>query len=977
MEEDEDYLLDDTYALRDLIDEDSDEDDGAILFSDDDIIPEDDDPDDEDFEEEPDNFGFSEEELDEEDIDEDFEFRNALREARNFRPKPQKGAKKTKGLAAMRRKIRREELSPEVKLLLSQANEAFVRNDLPVAQNLYLEVVKLDKNNFSAYKTLGEIYRLQGNYNKCSNFWLLAAHLHSWDYEFWRTLAELSVELEHTRQAVYCYSKAISASNGKDLDSIFSRACLYRERGQYKRASDGLLKLRALMPQEPKICRELAKIYVDENRVNDAINMYTRILEDNMKHRRGEKTELKTITFDWSELNILLELYGKKAAWTLAIKALKTVSRWIQFRESQTFWDDQTTVDSEFDDRRFENPRFQALRPEEKAKEYTLPIDIRVQLGLFRLNSKNTNEALRHFEYVLAENIQETADLFLRIGTELETFGLYHEALRYFYPVSNVYENNPAELILSIAKCLRETEDFENARDAYKRLLEHDPDNVEIKVALAEVYFYLDDIQSMSLLYQEAREQRSEERASARKNLLQDTEDVSEDEEMSDDPATKDPDQMALIAEYPSSRKAKRKKFTPLAPEVLHKKELKSTTRINEQYARANRLLERLEDDSDSLGVDRSSIASMWIDIVSELIEVFSTYRCFFSSDKAKKFNTSLRRRTEKLSIDQKLSRLPYLQDEMILSKEMDSGRIPIPSEKFKGIAFTNWFDLFMKYSLMISEYESNVEDALSVQEIARHINVFKKKELTITLGGLSVGFITNDVSVIMNHLRILMNDYQFSIPALKTFLAACKPTELFYHPYVDAPNQKYILRQIKTHDSLKEGRDISGMAAITNTNVDTTKFHPLLNYVYSTFLYVNKSYTAALTYSFKIYRDYCNDPSLVFLMALSNLHRSMQRQTINKNFQIIQGLTFMLEYAELRRSQGGYDMEINYNLGRTFNLLGLNTLALQFYEKVLELDDDEPYDLKYEAAYNSYLIYSYDGNFELAEQVMEKYLCV
>ncbi|KAG7816932.1 hypothetical protein KL928_004396 [Ogataea angusta] len=976
--EDEDFLLDDTDALRDLIDDESEEDE-AIVFSDDGIIPEDDDPNDDDFEVEQDDFGFSDEDLAEEDIDEDFEFRNALREARNFKPKPAKG-KKTRGLAAMRRRMRREELSPEVKQLLSEANEAFVRNDLQTAQNLYLEVVKLDKNNFSAYKTLGEIYRLQGNYNKCSNFWLLAAHLHSWDFEFWRTLAELSVELEHTRQAVYCYSKAISASNGKDYDSIFARACLYRERGQFKRASDSLHRLRAIMPQEPKIYRELAKIYVEENRVNDAISMYTKILEENMKFRRGEKTELKTIAFDWSELNILLELYGKKAAWNVAIKTLKQTSRWIQHRESQTFWDDVPAVDVEFDDRRFDNQKFQALKAEEKAREYSLPIDIRVQLGLFRLNSKNTDEALRHFEYVLRENIQETADLFLRIGSELETFGLYHEALRYFYPVSGVYENNPAELVLSIAKCLRETEDFENAKEAYTRLLEHDPDNVEIKVALAEVYFYLDDIQSMSKLYKEAREQRSKERASARNNLLKDSEDEQDeqDEEMSDEQSARDSEQLALIAEYPSSRRSKKKKVIPLDPELLHKKELKSTTRINEQYMRANRLLERLEDDAESLGHDRHAIASMWIDLVSELIEVFSTYRCFFSSDKAKKFNTGLRRRTEKLSIDQKLSRLPYLQDEMILSKEMDSGRIPIPQDEFKGISFEKWFDLFMRYSLMISEYERNVEDALSIHEIARHINVFKKKELTITLLGLSVGFITNEVSVIMNHLRMLMNDYQFSVPALKTFLAACKPTELFYHPYVDAPNQKYILRQIKTHDSLKEKRDISGMAAITNTNVDTDKFHPLLNYIYSTFLYMNKSYTAALTYSLKIYRDYYNDPSLVFLMGLANLHRSMQRQTINKNFQIIQGLSFMLEYAQLRRAGGGYEMEINYNLGRTFNLLGLNTLALQFYEQVLLLDEpDDAYNLKYEAAYNSYLIYCYNGNFKLAEELMDKYLCV
>ncbi|GMG27094.1 unnamed protein product [Ambrosiozyma monospora] len=152
--------------------------------------------------------------------DEDFMFRNALREATNFKVKNKKGAKKKGGLAALRRRVRRNEPPPEVKLKLSEANEAFVRNDFQAALDLYQEVVKIDPNNFSAYKTLGEIYRVQGNYTKCSNFWLLAAHIHPWDFEFWRTLAELSVELGHQRQALYCYTKAVQKSS-EELSRAF------------------------------------------------------------------------------------------------------------------------------------------------------------------------------------------------------------------------------------------------------------------------------------------------------------------------------------------------------------------------------------------------------------------------------------------------------------------------------------------------------------------------------------------------------------------------------------------------------------------------------------------------------------------------------------------------------------------------------------------------------------------------------------
>ncbi|GME79350.1 unnamed protein product [Ambrosiozyma monospora] len=242
--------------------------------------------------------------------DEDFMFRNALREATNFKVKSKKGAKKKGSLAELRRRVRRNEPPPEVKQKLSEANEAFVRNDFQAALDLYQDVVKIDPNNFSAYKTLGEIYRVQGNYTKCSNFWLLAAHIHPWDFEFWRTLAELSVELGHERQALYCYSKAVRASNGQDYESIFARACLNRDRKKFRRAIKDFLHLRALMPSESRILRELAKAYVDQNRINDAITMYNKVLEENVKNRRLKEkdTGLNDVVFDWSELNILCEL---------------------------------------------------------------------------------------------------------------------------------------------------------------------------------------------------------------------------------------------------------------------------------------------------------------------------------------------------------------------------------------------------------------------------------------------------------------------------------------------------------------------------------------------------------------------------------------------------------------------------------------------------------------------------------------------
>jgi general transcription factor 3C polypeptide 3 (transcription factor C subunit 4) len=941
------------------------------------------------------DLGFDQEEDEDEmisdnDSDDEFTFKNALREARNFKIKPSK--KKRGGLAAIRRRIRRTELDPEVKLLLSQANEAFVNLDLDNALKLYTKVIKMDKNNFSAYKTLGEIYRMKDELNKCSNIWLLAAHLNPKDVDFWKTVAELSVELGHFKQAIYCYRRAISSSGGKDYDAIFSRACLYREVGKYKRASFGLLKLRSLLPSDPRIVRELAKVYVEESRVNDAISMYTKILDDNVKFRKlidkGENVKLDNINFDWSELNILSELYASKAAWPLGIKALRQISRWIQERENQIFWDDNMNNDIEFDERKYDHPRFQKLKSHENSLDYSLPIDIRVQLGIFRLNNKNEDEALKHFSILLDQPLEETPDLFFKVGMELESFALFREALEFLIPLSYYEEYNTSELVATIAKCLRETEDFENAKDTYIRLLEYDNENVELKIALAECYFYLDDIDSANRLYNEAREHRIKEKTLTKENDLETELLVEDDEEgnelVNEMDIDKEQGTQAIIDDGPIKKRKKKKAV--YTDDELRTMSIKSEIRVKKLYDRCTKLLSQIdflhqkkEDLTPEESISLKTMANIWIEMVSDLIEIFSMYRWFFAADKSKRFSTTLRLRTSKLGIDQKILRMKYLQNEIILSQHYLSANYP--EGVFKGLDYSQWYDLFVKYAMLIAEFEQDAENAIVIQDIIKHIIVFKGKELATMLVGLSIGVLTKNTQIVMTQTRNLMNEYQFSIDSFRLYLASLIPYHEMELTFADPPSQKFMLRQVKAFDSLTDDKreNVTGRATITKTNVDTSKQHFLINYIYGSYLFTNKSYYSALIYLLKLYHTYPNNPDLLFLLALTNLHRSIQRKTLNTSFQILQGFTFLLEYIKTKDQNDPYNkMEAYYNIGRSFNFLGLDHLAIGFYERVLEIEvDDSKYDLKMEAAHNLYTIYNINRNYKQAEDIMNKYLVV
>lgn len=112
--------------------------------------------------------------------------------------------------------------------------------------------------------------------------------------------------------------------------------------------------------------------------------------------------------------------------------------------------------------------------------------------------------------------------------------------------------------------------------------------------------------------------------------------------------------------------------------------------------------------------------------------------------------------------------------------------------------------------------------------------------------------------------------------------------------------------------------------------------------------------------------------------------------------------MMFIMEYVTLT----GYCQESEFNLARAFHMIGLTHLAVPHYEKALclpstamkgiveekpieevykwpvddDFDDDEeedPTDLKREAAYNLHMIYVTSGSMSLAQILLLKYCSI
>ncbi|TKR71859.1 hypothetical protein L596_019392 [Steinernema carpocapsae] len=131
-------------------------------------------------------------------------------------------------------------------------------------------------------------------------------------------------------------------------------------------------------------------------------------------------------------------------------------------------------------------------------------------------------------------------------------------------------------------------------------------------------------------------------------------------------------------------------------------------------------------------------------------------------------------------------------------------------------------------------------------------------------------------------------------------------------------------------------------------------------------------------------------DPMVYMLIGLTFIHISCKKDISSRHMVALRGLAFMRNYEKLR----GDCQETTYNIARMFHQMGMTSIAIHLYEKLLNeseapqvwvVDEEtgerkaevmERYDLKPLAAHNLALIYESSGNLGAARAVLEKY-CV
>jgi len=187
-----------------------------------------------------------------------------------------------------------------------------------------------------------------------------------------------------------------------------------------------------------------------------------------------------------------------------------------------------------------------------------------------------------------------------------------------------------------------------------------------------------------------------------------------------------------------------------------------------------------------------------------------------------------------------------------------------------------------------------------------------------------------------------------------------------------------FALTKDKGHHGVSSDRDgITQDGTAAGDDIDVC-----LLMVYGHILYSSASHAYALNYFFRAYAVDPGNPLINLSIGLSYVHHSLKRQAENRQFHVMQGMTFLFRYYDSRRESPVVEerQEAHYNIARTYHLLGLTHIAVPFYSKVLQEAcnfQTTREDLVRDAAFNLQTLYIVGGNVKLARVISDTWLVI
>ncbi|QIX00987.1 hypothetical protein AMS68_006504 [Peltaster fructicola] len=433
--------------------------------------------------------------------------------------------------------------------------------------------------------------------------------------------------------------------------------------------------------------------------------------------------------------------------------------------------------------------------------------------------------------------------------------------------------------------------------------------------------------------------------------------------------------------------------------------------KIAENYETVERLWPALETTADEALIDE------WMDAAVTLYEIFRSVKHFFPTrDKHQQFKGFLRLEPGEAKFMNEMETWKKqleangdgVGENMDFTEFYTAPKAPddnVPKD-FYSIPFDVWHHIFVDLALMYARRSRQAACYQVIDDGLYSANVFfHNPEILNTTQATSLccGFIFNDSERLCFAARWFLNRLDLRSGASFQLFSGVNRLSFGNNLWFSAgPTQKHMLRSVKALDyhyftpEVRKRFDWSLQLPTLRKRVEkhgdgTGHLDANALLTYGHMVGVANHSQSALPYFFRAYALQPDNISINLSIATMYIQNAMKRQTDNRQYGVMQGLSFLYNYYDTRsRSEGMLEkQEAEYNIARTWHMLGLTHLAIGSYEKAMAMgqavdDENEEKNMRgehslenfaQEAAFALMNIYAITGNDTAAMELTEKWL--
>ncbi|KAF2835921.1 TPR-like protein [Patellaria atrata CBS 101060] len=886
-------------------------------------------------------------------------FRGRGRRGPSFRPPEDSGDPEAfrphgSGLRAKKRKRAPDEIRDEESIrLYGLAVAAREDDDHELAVEYASLAIQHDPRYFQAHALLADMYRVQGKEQDSVAAMIMGA-LSKKDEVLWHDCAERTLLLQDVddkevlEQAKFCYAQLLSITP-EDIEARARKMRVHIELGQHHIARTECLKLLKRQPNDLEFLRDLADLSCHLDDIPNALVYY----EDAIQLYTREKYTPDN-PFSWSSLNVYLDLLDRSKQGEKGTQMLKKLGRWLLGREEETYWDYQPD-DSEWDlldePRRVNNANFIPGKYPSESYGLGLPMELRIKLGMFRLKRKfvHLSEALYHFGHLNPEDDSYTSkaqsydDLFGEVGDALREAKLSSEALYYYEPIRQIRPPTDIAYYLALADCYKDLDRITESEACIKHVLNLDPNNAEARLKLAVIF------EGRGMLG-EAYDLIREIEILGRRDLLRKSKLSMKKLNAAAEESGRGPGKIRVTTSSNPNSARRRKKPTNgddtgirARSKIIRRIAQQDAERIEKAHLNevamraAHERLKELEPAVD--GQDQAAMTE-YLEKASFLMKDFRGVRAFFPETE--------QWMREGLDLPPEKSQI----------KKRKVGSTDMPSS-YRKISFDDWLDLHCRAALLHARFDQPLR-VWRIFDVISFANVFWQYDERVYrshVAAFACALLLNDEERICAEARWFIRAHPYASDVFRNFSLSNKVFVGRPNWYNSGPTQKFILRQVKAMDYAlltPEQRDLYQWSTVELSSYTGAgqgdgnphrleELDPAVLVAYAHVLLSGGNHMNSLNYYFRAYTMVPEDAVVNLCIASAYIQHGMKRHSENRQYQLQQGIAFLQKYYDIRSREAGEKgavllQEAEFNMARTWHLLGLGELAIQAYERVFEL---------------------------------------